>query len=182
MCKDFLTKKQKKGSFSATLQIQARKSKHLDLTNIPLFPKNAPNWSKSSTKEIHHSTAEFVLILHLDVRVFIQQNGLTFGFEATENLQPSRKTQHSLGIWTIQPSQKAGATLLHLLTEQANGLGRYTSQRAAATNNKPPPLQSPRKRSQRLESNPSQGFWPGAHEGTHNGVISLRRPWPLEQP
>jgi hypothetical protein len=35
MCKDFLTKKQNELSFSATLQIQARKSKHLALTNNP---------------------------------------------------------------------------------------------------------------------------------------------------
>jgi hypothetical protein len=60
MCKDFLTKKQKKASFSATLQIQARKSKHLGLTNIPLFPKNGPLWSKSKQEEIHHYPDGFV--------------------------------------------------------------------------------------------------------------------------
>ncbi|RCL57421.1 MAG: hypothetical protein DBW83_05820 [Synechococcus sp. MED-G69] len=51
MCKDFLTKKQKKASFSATLQIQARKSKHLGLTNIPLFPKNGLIWRNPSKRK-----------------------------------------------------------------------------------------------------------------------------------
>ena len=62
MCKDFLTKKQKTASFSATLQIQARKSKHLNLIIIPLSPKNGPLWSKSRTEEIHHYLTESVFI------------------------------------------------------------------------------------------------------------------------